>query len=497
MLLSNCSPDSRKTSLEALQRDTFDVLILGGGINGAGTLRDLALRSKRKLKLALIEKNHFASGTSGKNSQLIHGGLRYLKYFEFRLVREALRERATLLDIAPHLVEPQALLLPTYGWFDTILYQTGLLIYDLFAGSRNIGRHTRVPLAQLEQMLPGIETRGLTAAARFFDAQSHSARLVLENIFEAIGNGAVAANYCEAESKEKRDGVWRIRLRDAISGERFETKARKIVDATGAWSKESNPRLVRGSHLILPQLFPGDDAISYFDTQGRIIFFIPWGTHRQLTLVGTTDADHAGGADQVSISEDETKYLLRIVGRVFPKHANVTPISTYASLRPLLPTGGSATSASREHRIWNADDGVVHITGGKYTIYRSMSEEATDLVMEDVAPELAGTHLTATTPINGNSRAAINAMIGQYPRAAVRHYGARTADFMKSVGTSKLTSLNEFETAQLHWARRHEMAEKLSDFLFVSTYLGYERPWSSETLAALKAEFAKPALVTN
>jgi len=491
-------PDSRSRFLQALRSETFDVLILGGGINGAGTLRDLALRARtagKPLNLALVEKNHFASGTSGKNSQLIHGGLRYLKYFEFSLVREALRERATLLEIAPHLVEPQALLLPTYGLFDTLLYQTGLWMYDLFAGSRNIARHTRVPVAKLAEMLPGIETRGLTAAARFYDAHSHSARLVLENIFEAIGNGAVAANYCEAESKEKIDGVWRVRLRDSISGERFETRARKIVDATGAWSGESHPRLVRGSHLILPQLFPGDDAISYFDSQGRIIFFIPWGTHRNLTLVGTTDVDHAGDADHVAISDGETTYLLSIVARVFPKHAGVQPISTYASLRPLLPSKGSATSASREHRIWNAEDGIVHISGGKYTTYRSMSAEAADLVARDVMPELVDTHVTAETPINGNSREAVAVMLERYPREAVRHYGVLTPEFQKTIGGRVIAGLDEFETAQLHWARRHELSQKLSDFLYVSTYLGYERRWSADALAALEAEFAKPALI--
>ncbi|MEO8026895.1 MAG: glycerol-3-phosphate dehydrogenase/oxidase [Bryobacteraceae bacterium] len=491
----SCNEHSRKRFLTALRDETFDVLILGGGINGAGTLRDLALRAKvagTPLKLALVEKNHFASGTSGKNSQLIHGGLRYLEYFEFSLVREALRERATLLEIAPHLVEPQALLLPTYGWFDTILYQTGLWMYDWFAGARNIERHRNVPLKRLVELLPGIETKGLTAAARFYDARSHSARLVLENIFEAAGNGAVAANYCEAVSKEKEGDAWRVRLRDSLTGDSFETRARQLVDATGAWSTESHPRLVRGSHLILPQLFPGEEAISYFDTQGRIIFFIPWGTHRNLTLVGTTDADHTAGADKVAISDDETRYLLSIVARVFPKHSRVTPIATYASLRPLLPSGGSATSASREHRIWRAEDGIVHISGGKYTTYRSMSEEASDLIAGRAAPALSEVHVTASTPVAGNSQDAVRAMLARHPRAMVNHYGVLSAEFERTISPEVLPGLDAFESAQFRWARRHELAQKLSDFLYVSTYLGYERPWAAETLAALEAEFRKP-----
>lgn len=497
MRAPSCTAESRREFLGRLRRETFDVLILGGGINGAGTLRDLALRSKTAgapLKLALVEKNHFASGTSGKNSQLIHGGLRYLKYFEFRLVREALRERATLLEIAPHLVEPQPLVLPTYGWFDTALYHAGLWMYDLFAGSRNIGRHHRIPLAVFEKLFPGLETRGLTAVARFFDAHSHSARLVLENLFEAIGNGAIAANYCASEAKTRDGDLWRVTLRDTLAGDSFETRARKVVDATGAWSNESHPRLVRGSHLILPQLFKGDDAISYFDEHGRIIFFIPWGTHRDLTLVGTTDVDHHGDADHVAISDEETRYLLSIVARLFPQQSGITPISTYASLRPLLPSAGSATSASREHRIWRADDGVVHISGGKYTTYRSMSEEAADLAAHDVCPEIEGTHVTAAIPVNGNSRAEVAKMLSEYPREAVRHYGVLTPAFQRTISDDVLPGLNEFETAQLRWAREHELAQQLSDFLYVSTYLGYERRWANADLAALERQFGEPAI---
>src|SRR6185369_3241270 len=174
--------ESSARNLERLRSEPFDVLVLGGGINGAGVARDLALRGS---KVALVEQRHFASGTSGKNSQLIHGGLRYLKQLQIHLVRESLRERATLLYLAPHLVTPQAFLMPMYGWPSRIFYGAGLAIYDRLAGKSNIGRHRVVPSAEVAQLEPGMACQGLTHGAIFYDCQVQSARFVLENIWDA------------------------------------------------------------------------------------------------------------------------------------------------------------------------------------------------------------------------------------------------------------------------------------------------------------------------
>ncbi len=434
----------RAEQLRRLRSTDHDVLILGGGINGAGVARDLALRAHTTgtpLRVALIEKNQFASGTSGKNSQLIHGGLRYLKYFEFHLVREALRERATLLRIAPHLVKSQPFLIPLYEPFAKTFYGTGLTLYDALAGSHNVARHRAVSAHELRTLEPSMDPRHSRGAQLFFDCQVNSARLVLDNIFDAARLGAAVANYVEAVEVSPT----LVQARDTLTGEHFDIRARQVVDSTGAWASGQDLRLVRGSHLVLPRINRSDNAIAHFDPQGRIVFLIPWGSQQQLTLVGTTDVDHTGSPDDVRISTEETAYLTGVVRRLYPD-ADTSPISTYSSLRPLVKGqksgASSATSTSREHRIWRAQNGIVHIAGGKYTTYRSMSEEAVDLVCRDLFPALTECCTTATTVIPGRADLPAPAEAAEY-----------------------------------------EMAQTAADYLYVSTYLGYESRTVPEELA--------------
>ena len=418
----------------------YDVLILGGGINGAGVARDLALRAQatgRPLRVCLAEKGHFASGTSGRNSQLIHGGLRYLKYLEFPLVREALRERATLLEIAPHLVKKQGFLLPFGRQFDRLFYGAGLTLYDLLAGSHGIGKHRQLSRAEALALEPGLAGGDLAGAALFYDCQVNSARFVLENILDAQSAGAEVYNYTRATLHGREGEWWRASIEDAIGGGQVTIRARRVVDTRGPWATDSGRlRLVRGSHIVIPRVNQSENAISYFDSQGRIVFLIPWGSRRNLTLVGTTDVDHAGSADAVAISAEEQSYLQGIVRRLYPG-ADVDPVATYSSLRPLIEQGaGSATAASRSHRIWIAD-GVVHVTGGKYTTYRAMAEQAADLVTGTAV------HVTASRALPGR-------------------------------GLPEVTD----EDAVIARAVGVEMAVRLSDLLRVSTYWAYERRWT-------------------
>lgn len=445
---------TRETQIERLKSGHFDVLILGGGINGAGIARDLTLRAAETghpLAVALVEQGHFASGTSSRNSQLIHGGLRYLKNFEFHLVREALRERATLLRLAPGYIHPLRFLMPIYGRFGRFYYGTGLSIYDWLAGRSQIEPHRMLSRDEVEQLEPRLADGSLSCAALFSDCRVNSARFVLANILDAIHNGAAAANYVRAESWEREGEGWRVLLRDTLSGETFTTRALKLVDTTGPWSRASGLRLVRGSHLVFPRLNESDHAIAWFEETGRIVFVIPWGEHNQLSLVGTTDVDHQSGPDDVRISAEETAYLLGVVNRLFPS-ARARPLAGYSSLRPLLRDDSkSATLTSREHRIWNSADGVLHVAGGKYTTYRVMSEEAADLVTREIATPLADVHPTSRTPF--------------------------TAD-----------PLPQGRLERIEFAVRHEMARRLSDVLFVTTYLGYEQQWEREGLEVYARE---------
>ncbi|MDX2153810.1 MAG: glycerol-3-phosphate dehydrogenase/oxidase [Bryobacteraceae bacterium] len=441
---------TRAEQLERLGRESFDVLILGGGVNGTGIARDLALRAseaKRPLTIGLIEKRHFASGTSGKNSQLIHGGLRYLKYLEFKLVHEALRERATLLEIAPHLVRPQPFLIPMYDWFSRVYYGTGLWVYDVLAGSRNIAHHRRLSREDVLAFEPTINADGLTGGALFYDCRVHAARFVVANMVDAVDHGVAAVNYVEAGKPSRNGEGWTVPVRDALGSQESTVRARKLIDTRGAWSGGESLRLVRGSHLIFPRLNASENAIAHFERDGRIIFLIPWGERNDLTLVGTTDVDHKGTADEVRISNEEIEYLCGIVKRLYPD-APAVPISAYSSLRPLVrDESDSPTSTSREHRIWNDAEGILRVAGGKYTTYRAMSEEAADLACAEVAPELKDIHVTAERPL---------------PRL-------------------------EQPVDEIERAVQREMAQRLADLMFVSTYWGYERRWEPESLEPIAA----------
>lgn len=347
-----------------------------------------------------------------------------------------MHERSVLLRIAPQYVKPLAFLLPMYGMKSQLIYGTGLRLYDWLGGDA-IADHKMLRKQEVAQIEPELAADRLSAAAIFYDCGIASARFVVENILDAMANGALAANYVRADAWERSaDGLWRVQCTDSLAGEQFEIKTRKLVDARGAWSEADSLRLVRGSHIVIPRVSASDHAIAHFEPNGRIIFLIPWGSRNQLTLVGTTDEDHRAGPEQVHITKQELDYLLGIVRRLFPGQRDVTPISAFSSLRPLVrEREGSPTSATREHRIWNSEDGILHIAGGKYTTYRLMSEEASDLVCREIAPEVAELHVTAERQF----------------AVAEREIG-------------------------------DALEQHLSDYFYVSTYLGYKRGWDAESL---------------
>jgi len=420
-------------SIEELAGQHFDAVIVGGGINGAGLARDLALRahvSGHPLRILLLEKSFWGAGTSGKNSHLIHGGLRYLKYFDFRLVREALRERATLLKYAPDAVRPLKFELTAKGIIDKAFYGVGIALYDLLAGKNRIGKSTY-----------------FGERLSYWDAASDSAALVIDNVRDARHYGAIcisgrAVQRLYAEGVELDNGV--------------RVKAGCVIDARGPWMGGEQMRLVRGSHIVLPRLFEGDHALAHFNADGRIIFFIPWGDLDRVTLIGTTDADHSESADKVEISWSETEYLRAITEQLFPESARMPILATFSSLRPLLAAAGkSASATSREHQIGFRADGVLEIKGGKYTTYRSMSEEAANLVCLKIAPD----------------------------DGLERIYPTRTTAF--AVPTKRPTTVPE----RIAWAKEQEGCPDLEAFMTCSTNWAWQRRWTLEDLAPIAAAF--------
>ncbi len=509
----------REEHLEKLCGELWDVVIIGGGINGAGLLRDLALRhtvDKLGLKIALIEKGHFGSGTSSKNSQLVHGGLRYLKYLNFSLVREALRERQTLMRIAPHLVRAQPFLMPFRNRIASWYYSAGLRAYDLLAGSHAIQKHRRVEHRSLEEVAPRLNWRHARGAAIFYDGVMEAARLVLENIWDAHRNGAIAVNYVDAHHLlTNREGrVVGLAVVDALSGREFEIRARLVVNAAGPWgdqlrskmsSVRQSLRLVRGSHLIFPQLLSAELALAFFQRDGRIVFAIPWGANGEITLVGTTEVLHNADPDRVEMSEAEIDYLMDAVSEWLPEIRHVSPVGRYSSLRPLINgEAGSLSSASREARIWVGREGMVHIAGGKYTTYRAMASQAAKLVCKELKIHFHRNELTALHRLgtmadalwkNEEEKARLAARYGLdagQVNYLARLYGSRLQELLQLSNTphalQRLHPSLPAVFAQMLFAMRYEMAASLSDFTSISTYVRYYRQWQPHELRPL-AEF--------
>lgn len=371
-----------------LRSELFDILVIGGGINGCAIARDASLRG---LKAALIEKDDFASGASGKTTKLIHGGIRYLEQFNFKLVYEALRERAILLKTAPHLVHPIEFIIPVYKGDPRPLWKmrTGAFIYDQLAGRDNIRCHRPLKRDEVIRLEQSIASRNLKGGVLYCDGQMDDIRLCLDNAISAYKAGSAVVNKVEATAFIKEKGRIRgIEAKDRLTGEPLTIRAKVVVNATGAWSnrivKMDEPdtlpitRPTKGIHIVYRKLPHTHAILLSAHKDKRFFFVIPW---RGLTLIGTTDTDHPGSADEVYASRDDVGYLLDETRRVFP-HEHIDRggiITTYAGLRPLVNTQGVPPwYVSREHMIRKSNSGLISVVGGKYTTYRHLAEQVVD-----------------------------------------------------------------------------------------------------------------------
>ncbi len=385
------SPTVRGENLARMETQAWDLLVVGGGIVGAGISRDAALRG---LSVALVERGDFAGGTSGKTSRLVHGGLRYLKNFKVGLVRQAVRERDTLLRRAPALVRPVAFTIPAYqgrGMGKTTL-RFGLWVYDFLSRDKILPRRRWLRSGDVRTREPGLRGDALKGGGVYYDALTNDARLVLAVHRAAADAGAVAANYAEVVELVREHGhVVGARVQDRIGNRTLDVRASMVVNATGVWldrirqRTETPPTLrpTKGIHIFLPREKIGNHeaVVLTAPRDGRMLFLLPWDT---LTLVGTTDTDFQGNPNEVLPDADDVAYLLEAVNEVFPNaRVGLEDVrSAYAGLRPLIQEGEpkEESDISREHEIFEDPDGLVSVAGGKLTTQRAMAQEVLDRV---------------------------------------------------------------------------------------------------------------------
>ena len=485
--------------------EPVDVLVIGGGITGAGIARDAALRGFRT---AVVDKGDFASGTSSHSSRLIHGGLRYLEQYEFHLVREASRERRVLLNVAPHLVHPLAFVLPSYlgarvpAW----RLRAGLWLYDLLAGFRNVRLHRWLGRKGTLRLEPGLRDTDLQGAALYFDAQTDDARLTLATMRAAAQAGALVASHADVTALLRPDG--RIRgaaVRDVLSGQEYGVRALVVVNATGPWADQlrrleapdAEPllRLTKGAHVAVPRQRVGHVRAMTLTSplDGRVMFVLPWG---DLSYIGTTDTDEDTSPDDVRATGEDAIYLLRSANWFFPT-ARLSPrdvVATWAGLRPLLRAGAldvAPSATSREHRVVEGPGGLLTIAGGKLTTYRLMARDVVDRVAArlhalDGRPR-APRAPTDRLPLPGGETADLEGLVKAATQRGARESTARY--LVGAYGSEAAAVLNLVERdralgqpivagrpevwAEVTHAVEREMALRLSDVLIRRLHLFY------------------------
>jgi glycerol-3-phosphate dehydrogenase len=474
--------------MTALSGEQFDLLVIGGGITGCGVARDAAMRG---LRVVLFEGDDFASGTSGRSSRLIHGGIRYLERAQFHLVHESIRERQTLLRIAPHLVKPLAFTWPIYrgARVGRLRLSTGLLVYQLMAAGRS-RPHFTLSAADTIAREPALEGAGLTGGAVYYDACTDDARLTIANAISAREHGATVASHTRVTDLLRENGkaIGAI-VKPRHAGEAYAVRARIIVNATGVWEngfiadgRARRRRGSKGAHISVDRERVGNrDALTLISPiDGRVMFCLPAGPQ---TIIGTTDNWTDESPDTVHASLDDVDYLLRSANAYFPR-AQLTRddiVSAWAGIRPLAGASASNPSAaSREHSIVSDSSGVISVTGGKLTTYRSMAAEIVDLVQRSLGQELQRAP-TDSTELPGADR------------------GKEITRLQHEDGSlfTPLVEALPYTGAHLVYGVKVEMAQTLSDLLIRRTYLAFETRDHGLSVASSAARIVAPLLGWN
>ena len=492
--------------MDRLTAHPFDLLVIGGGITGAGIARDAAMRGFRT---ALVEARDLGAGTSSHSSRLIHGGLRYLEQGDLRLVHEATRERRTLLRIAPHLVRPLAFVFPVHHGDRVPLWKlaAGMWLYDALAAFRNVRRHRILGKRALLAAEPMLRERGLVGGAVYYDAQCDDARLVLATARSAMQHGATIATYTRVTRLERSGGRVGGAVVQDHAGHEGAVQASVVVNATGPWTDElrrledpaATPllRRTRGAHVMVRRDRLGNHhAITLTSPiDGRVMFVLPWG---EFSYIGTTDTDEPAPPEDTAPDDADILYLLRSTNACFPQAhlAEADVVSSWAGVRALLDSGDPrhASAVSREHVIRRGPGGMFTIAGGKLTTYRSMAAELVDAVAAEMAqrdgrrrPEPADTD-TESLPggeaadLSPLRQATLDLGLGLSVETVdhlIAHYGTEAAAVCNLVRSDRrlLAPLHPahpaIEAEVIHHVRR-ELAAEVDDVLVRRIHLFYE-----------------------
>ncbi|KKX54158.1 glycerol-3-phosphate dehydrogenase/oxidase [Brevibacillus borstelensis] len=508
------SARTRQELLQQMSTDTLDLLVIGGGITGAGIALDA---SKRGLKVGLLEMNDFGSGTSSRSTKLIHGGLRYLKQGEVRLVQEVGRERAILYKNAPHLVIPAPMLLPIYkgGTYGYLASSVGLYVYDWLAGVARKERRKMLGRKETLSREPLLKTEGLKGAGLYFEYRTDDARLTLDIMKTAVGLGATAVNYAKAEQFLYDNGMLKGALvTDRLTGKSYPIHAKYVVNATGPWVdgvrqvdgslQGKRLYLTKGVHLVVSaDRLPVKQA-AYFDTpDGRMVFVIPRG---RITYIGTTDTAYEHSIDHPRTTEEDRDYLLRAVNSMFPS-VRLEPAdvhSNWAGLRPLIYEEGKGPSElSRKDEIFHSPTGLITIAGGKLTGFRKMAEKVVDTIAHKLKEKEGKEYPACSTDrivISGGVHHGYE-KYGDWKKEMLRQgielgveteiaqewidtFGSNTLSIYKRISEGSPTR-EQLLAAQIKYAIEEEMTVQAVDFLRLRTGWTYFQLHKAEELREL------------
>lgn len=503
-----------KRDFATLGSEEFDLIVIGGGIIGCGIARDAAMRGINTL---LLEKDDFSYGTTSRSSRLIHGGLRYLRQLEFKLVRQDMREREVLLRIAPHLVHPLPFIIPIARPVDSAALPIGMLLYDILSFDKSMPWHRRLSKRETLELEPDLDIKGLTGSYLYYDCQApFTERLCLETALSAAENGARVLNHARVTGiLRKGDTVCGVEVQDTLTGERYQAKGKLVLNAAGPWvdnvtamlHKGFKPmiRRTKGIHLLVPQV-SRHAVVCFAKSDGRLFFIIPW---QGYSLIGTTDTDYSGDCDTVHAEAPDVAYLLSETQRVFPSVKKEDIWYTIAGIRALAgDRSKKASDVTRAHRIVDHQHrhgigGFISVLGGKITGYRAIAEEVVDMICHKLGKKAACR--TAEIPLPGAPKVTQEKM-EQVSRESglaietVAHlaalYGSR---FLKivSIATSSQPARQRIcphcpdILAEVEYSVKEEAALTLGDFLLRRSNAGLAHCQGLDAVETVAKEMAR------